>query len=298
MQIQIDKDKKELKSHGSYAFPFQISYEELANYERNAFLWHWHPEIELTLFLEGEMEYQINDRIYHVKKGEALFCNSNTLHTGHMIDSSNCCYASITFHPRLLAGFQGSILESKFVDAIVNNENISSIHLTEDVSWQQSIIQMMSHLYQYRQMNNVSEYAIEIQILLLQIWKLLYEQLSLGNKTVSSSQHKNIKRLKTILSYVNEHYQEPISLDDIATEINISKSECCRFFKKHMNQSLFDYILTYRIEKSLSLLTEADTSITEVASSVGFSNPCYFGKVFKEQMGCSPSQYRKNGKIS
>lgn len=298
MQIQIDKDKKELKSHGSYSFPFQISYEELENYERNAFLWHWHPEIELTLFLEGEMEYQINDCIYQVKKGEALFCNSNTLHTGHMIGSSNCCYASITFHPRLLAGFKGSVLESKFVDEIVNNENVSSIHLTENVSWQQSIIQMIYHLYQYRQVTNISEYALEIQILLLQIWKLLYKQLSFGNKTISSSQHKNIKRLKAILSYVNEHYQEPITLDDISSEINISKSECCRFFKKHMNQSLFDYILTYRIEKSLPLLTKADVNITEISSSVGFSNPCYFGKVFKKQMGCTPSQYRKNGKIS
>ena len=82
MQLQLDNNKKELKSHGTYAFPVNVSYEQLSRYERKSFLWHWHKEIELTILLQGEMQYQVNDTIYHLQAGEGLFCNSNRLHTG------------------------------------------------------------------------------------------------------------------------------------------------------------------------------------------------------------------------
>ena len=54
MQLQLDNNKKELKSHGTYAFPVNVSYEQLSRYERKSFLWHWHKEIELTILLQGE----------------------------------------------------------------------------------------------------------------------------------------------------------------------------------------------------------------------------------------------------
>ena len=73
MQLQLDNNKKELKSHGTYAFPVNVSYEQLSRYERKSFLWHWHKEIELTILLQGEMQYQVNDTIYHLQAGEGLF---------------------------------------------------------------------------------------------------------------------------------------------------------------------------------------------------------------------------------
>ena len=58
------------------------------------------------------------------------------------------------------------------------------------------------------------------------------------------------------------------------------------------SESLFDYLLDYRIEKSLPLLLERQASITSVAEQTGFSSPAYFSKIFRQQMGCSPSEYR------
>ena len=60
-----------------------------------------------------------------------------------------------------------------------------------------------------------------------------------------------------------------------------------------MNESLFDYLLSYRIEQSLPILLESDHTVTEVSGMTGFSNPCYFTKIFKKQMGISPTDYRK-----
>ena len=81
---------------------------------------------------------------------------------------------------------------------------------------------------------------------------------------------------------------------DIADEIGLCKAECCRFFKRVMNKSLFDYILYYRIERSLPLLAQKNLSVTEIAEQTGFASSSYYARVFKAQFGCSPSEYRKN----
>ena len=69
MQIITDPAGKELKKHGDSSFPFLVSYERLSGYETGSFLWHWHPEIELTYIEKGEMLYKINQNTFHLKRG-------------------------------------------------------------------------------------------------------------------------------------------------------------------------------------------------------------------------------------
>ena len=62
VQIHTEKNQKEIKRHGNYEFPVNISPESIQSYEQGYFLWHWHPEIELTWIISGQMEYYVNDR--------------------------------------------------------------------------------------------------------------------------------------------------------------------------------------------------------------------------------------------
>ena len=78
MQIRMDKENRELKAHGSYEFPVNISYEQLSRYERGSFSWHWHPEIELTFVLSGQIGYQVNgasQRPHDRRDGLRLYFN-------------------------------------------------------------------------------------------------------------------------------------------------------------------------------------------------------------------------------
>ena len=70
MQIITQENQKELKEHGNYAFPVNISIEKIQSYEKGLFLWHWHPEVELTVILSGQIEYQVEDTTYTLSAGE------------------------------------------------------------------------------------------------------------------------------------------------------------------------------------------------------------------------------------
>ena len=291
MQLHLDTNKRELKSHGTYEFPVNVSYEQLSRYERKSFLWHWHKEIELTILLQGEMNYQVNDTVYHLHQGEGLFCNSNILHTGSSCNESDCIYISTTFHPRFLYGYENSILQTKYVNKITDNASLAGFHLSPYIFWQNKILESLTSIWELSS-RPTSSYEMQLQQMLSGIWLLIWENAVSDQTEENTCVLKNMDRLKKILSYLQSHYTEKITLADIAAEANICQSECCRFFKKHMKESLFEYLLSYRIEKSLPLLTGGQTSITEVASLVGFSSSSYYTKVFKERMGCTPTQYQ------
>ena len=121
MQIITNTAGKELKKHGDSAFPCLVSYECLSGYETGSFLWHWHPEIELTYIEKGEMLYKVNQNTFHLKEGQALFGNANALHAGYMYHEQDCRYIPVTFDPKLIYGFSGSALFQKYTEPILRS---------------------------------------------------------------------------------------------------------------------------------------------------------------------------------
>ena len=77
-EIITDGSQKELKKHGSDEFPLLVSYEKLSGYKSGSFLWHWHPEVEITLVLDGQILYKVNQCTYHMKAGDILLGNAKT----------------------------------------------------------------------------------------------------------------------------------------------------------------------------------------------------------------------------
>lgn len=290
MQLQTEKDHKEIKKHGNYEFPVHISLEKIQAYEQNFFPWHWHPEIELTWVVSGQIEYLVNDKKYLLTEGEGLFCNSNSLHSGYMVDQKDCSYLSVTFHPRFIYGYENSLLQTRYVDFITANEGWHSLKLQKDVDWHQETGRQIQEIYRMSK-DPSPDYELRVHLILTGIWLNLYRYYRSLPASEQQPQ-KHLARLKEILSYIQDHYTQEITLDEIADHVNICKSECCRFFKKYMKMTIFEYILFLRIQNSLPLL-RAGESVTRIAGLTGFSTSAYYGQIFKRYMGCSPSRYRK-----
>ena len=238
MQIIIQKNQKELKEHGNFAFPVNISIEEIQSYEEGIFLWHWHPEVELTLVLSGEIEYQVDDTTYILTSGDGLFCNSNSLHSGHMRNERECTYLSITFHPRFLYGYENSILQTKYVSFITTNEFWSSLLLKGSVSWQQEVLACMKEIYELSKEPD-SDFEMQVHMLLMNIWHKFYRHFSTQPNNEKKPKH-HLQRLRDIIAFIEEHYNQEIALEDVAKSASICKRECLRFFKKHMGMNIVD----------------------------------------------------------
>ena len=93
--------------------------------------------------------------------------------------------------------------------------------------------------------------------------------------------------------YFNEHYNEPINIEEYAQSRGMSVSWFLRNFKQVTMKSPMQYILAIRINNAVSLLETTDYNVTEIAAIIGYDNPLYFSRIFRKQKGISPSDFRK-----
>jgi len=95
--------------------------------------------------------------------------------------------------------------------------------------------------------------------------------------------------------YIANNFSRPISVEDVARHVGVCRSRLYRAFEEHMNTSPTQYLARFRMRQACLLLEKGDLSVKAVAYSVGFEDPLYFSRKFKEIMGCVPSRYAPGG---
>ena len=283
MQIITNQFQKELKKHGSDHFPFLVSYQRLSEYDSNSFMWHYHPEIEITYIKKGSMHYRVNNQSFHLKEGDIIFCNSNALHSGEMEHQEDCSYIPITFDPKLIYGFFQSTICTKYVEPVIQNLAVCAMHIDYTESWHETFRKKMLEVIALDK-EKPDFYELDISIRMQIMWRLLVEHLP-HQPLPAASDLTEYERIRKIMN--------PITLAEVAEHIHLCESECTRLFKRHMNTTLFSFLQEYRIERSLEYLSTHE-SISNIAGKTGFSDSNYYSKVFSKIKGCSPREYRKN----
>ena len=109
---------------------------------------------------------------------------------------------------------------------------------------------------------------------------------------ISNIELKHSKLINKAKEYINNHYNEDITLSDVANYVFLSPAYFSRLFKKHGNENFSDYLMRVRIYKAAYLLENTSMKVYSVAEKVGFKTLKYFYKNFKEKTGVSPSEYR------
>mgnify|MGYP000062480527 FL=1 len=254
-------------------------------------MWHWHPEIEITYVQKGTMCYKVNHMVYHLKEGDIVFNNSGALHSGTMENQKDCAYIPVTFDSRLIYGFFQSTVNSKYVDPVIQDSMLPAICIDQSEPWHKPFREYLLRIIDLDE-KKPDFYELDITICLQSMWRLLLEHITYEPQA-SRENSLEYDRIKKILSYIEENYQNKITLNDIAGHIHLCESECTRLFKRHMNTTLFAFLQEYRIERSLEFLQD-DQPVSAVADKAGFSDPNYYSKVFAKIKGCSPREYRNH----
>ncbi|MFA5447979.1 MAG: AraC family transcriptional regulator [Sphaerochaeta sp.] len=100
-------------------------------------------------------------------------------------------------------------------------------------------------------------------------------------------------RVQRVIDELTANMLEMISLDQLASQVGMANSSLCRLFKRETGHSITSYLQLMRIEQSLSLLNDPLLSITEISLRCGFSDPSYFSRIFKQTIGVSAKEYRR-----
>lgn len=291
-KIIVTDNLLEKKKYGDFTFPIDFDYNTLFAYEYGFLDYHWHYEMTFSVILEGSMEYRVNDKIYEMKKGDGLFINSHTLHTAKGYNNKDCAFLALMFRSNFIFGHEESLIKTKYIDIIENGGQCPSFFLDSKNKTHKKIMSLVLEANDIFQEKKPC-YELLVKSKLCEIWSLFFTEIDCILQEKQFVNSNDVLRLSKILDFIHSNYKNKITLDDIAESCNISKSECCRFFKKATRQTPFEYLLNYRIKKSIPLLLSDKYNITEIAEKVGFSNASYYTEIFKRVMDLSPTKYKK-----
>lgn len=284
-QIITDKNGKEMNMPLDESFPVWGLHDDLNNYVHQHFLTHWHPEIEVSLIKKGEIQYTLQDQSILLKQGDALFINSNTLHGGSKI-KGNCELFVLRMEPTILGHREGKIYQ-KYVAPLILCNTLPYVKLSQDSIWQKELIQIMQLISTH--FPNTTSW-LTLLSLLSSFWEILYDHV-VDELTPMIGTNHEVERVQLMCSYIQSNLYQKITLDDLAKQASICKSECCRLFKEYVHQTPIQYINTCRIHQSLSYVAQGDHSLTEIAQRFGFMSSSYYTETFHKIIGMTPRAY-------
>lgn len=293
-------DLRESAVHGMPDYPMQVYVNHFRWCPEHLIGWHWHPELEISVVLSGEVEIFINNTGYKLTAGEGFFINKGVMHkqAAVPVGEEYPVLATICFLPDFIGDCGGDLIYRKYVLPIIRDKTLRCMKLSPESEWQSGIIESVKRVCELSEERHFG-YELRCRDLIGEIWCSLAE--NIGEAPAASADRRTItgeKRLKKMLSYIYENYQNEITVEDIARAASISKSECFRCFRLMIGKKPVAFLNEFRLKKALELLTAADMHITEVCLACGFGHMSYFGKLFREAYGMSPREYRSKAAFS
>ncbi|MCR5107263.1 MAG: AraC family transcriptional regulator [Lachnospiraceae bacterium] len=295
-ELNLNDDLEEHIRRNEENFPYTLFYTEISKRHNRYVPWHWHGDVEFVTVLQGNLKLSTNNKSYVIATGEAAYINSNVLHRMDEMRGAPLIYISQVFSPELIAGGYRTVFEQKYVEPVIDDRSIEVMTFSLEDPVQRKLIEK---LHSAEEAGDMTEYGYEILVrnALCEAWYYMVTKLMMEkrNKT-SNHNYQGNERIKKMMIYIKEHYSEKISLKDIADAASISEREALRCFRSNLSVSPFTYLLRYRCQVAAKELMTANDSLTEISYRCGFSSTSYFGKIFKENMGVAPGEYRKMNK--
>ncbi|KPI46692.1 hypothetical protein KW94_19555 [Clostridioides difficile] len=288
--IVTNKNKKEVTQQGSFEFPITVYKTKISENILGYIDWHWHEELQFCIVTKGNINFNVDGDSIILSEGEGIFINARQLHQAKNYKGSDCSYISVVFNSDFISSFAGSLINIKYIQPYIDNSRINYCILKNDIDWKSVILNNILKIYEeYNKME--MGFELHIFILLVEVWNILIKSYFVSFP--NDNARNNSLHIRNIIGYICDHYMEKIELNDLAKEVNLSKSTCCREFKKYMNCTIFEYIINYRLVASSNLLISTNDSISDIAYQCGFGSTSYFIEKFKMKTGVSPSIYRR-----
>ncbi len=245
--------------------------------ENMEFVPHLHKQVEVMVCLQGRCTIRSNFTSYLLEEGDAFIAFPNTVHE-YCGGEQNRSMLWI-FDSGLLPDF-AAIFRKKMTESPV----IRKVDLHSDVRFVANQFAERKELWQ------------ETPLCKSYLGILLYhtlQQLSLTDLKVS----EDLEWMVQVLRYLNDYYEQPLSLDELAQQVGVSKYHLSRTFHARIGCSIPSYLTTLRLDQALGMLRGSDLSVTDIAYACGFESMTTFFRAFRQRGVGSPKNYRKQYRL-
>ncbi|PKB17287.1 AraC family transcriptional regulator [Flavobacterium sp. 5] len=248
---------------------------------------HYHSEFEINFILNGKgIRRVVGDNIAEIEDIELVLVGSNLYHgwEQHKCKNKNIHEITIQFHSDI---FHESLLSRRIMTPIKEmfNRSVYGILFSKSTA-----IMIAPRLEMISKLDGM-DYFLEITSILYDLANTRNQRL-LSTFTSENDDFIECDKMKLIYDYIQKKFAEKITLEEVASVVNMTIISFNRFIKKRTGKTFINYVNDIRIGYATRWLVEKDLSISEVAFKSGFNNISHFNRIFKVFKECTPSQYR------
>lgn len=295
MQRVVDTEIMEEHIESTYMVPFAEFVDHFDTFRDGIFPSHWHQGMEIHIILKGCAKFLVNGTAYTVEAGSGLYIASQAIHSMKKVDNGTISY-NIVVDPQIFIYFLRNMQCTKYIVPLI--KELPDALPIERTSKKGNNV--LSALDSIRGIGRREE-AYELLILekLICLWRNLY--LIVPHRSESGQTRGKMlreKRMRIMVEFIRKHFNEQLSICQIAEAANVSKSECYRCFSLLSEMAPSEYLNKIRLLHAAQLLSDTNQSIITICYQVGFNDTSYFAKMFKREYGISPRAYRNKELIA
>ncbi len=250
---------------------------------------HFHKEIEIIKVKQGSVLLTVDNDEFVMSRGEIAVVNCNVVH-------------KISYHNSnsVITYFQFDVYE--YMKEIYPDINISLFDfITVDYPSKYAVFDASSLIYDcFDKIENEHDkktfsYTSVISAYIRIAVAFLQREQIVGNVDLLSS-NKNLSKLLPLLQYIDDNYQDQLTLDKLAEIMFLSKNHICKLFSIGLNSTFTKYLNYQRLNHSERLLLNTNLNMIDIALDSGFMSIQYFNRCFKKKHGITPFEYRRLNK--
>lgn len=236
------------------------------------------PNYIIHHILSGKGTYQVGERKYELSKGQGFLIEPETL-TFYQADAKDPWVY-------LWIGFDGHN-----VPKVLQDVGLNSNQLVYQCDHGQELKEIVLSTLQHAQASNSDLYFLQAQ--LYHFFSVLTRDVVIDSYDTSATENLHIQRAVT---YIRNNYSKGITVADMSRDLNISRGHLYTIFKETINISPKEFLTKFRISRAKEQLTLTNLPIEYIALSCGYNNTLVFTKAFKQLLGLTPTQYRKQNR--
>ena len=256
---------------------------DLWNQPDNENMIHHHDFFEISIILQGESLYLIDNEWRTVRSGDILLFNPGVDHAEKQLLN--------TYSHQLHIGIRNFKLHGLAQNHFPTTQSLLSMQDSQlkifDKAWQ-----LIEEFNQQQTNFNLMGKALVMEMMIL-ILRSLEKKERLSDETQASQNDRMHQVVQLIMTYMENNYAEDISIEQLATLYYVSPTYLSKIFKDLTGVSPINYLIQIRLKKAHELLTTGDLTVKEVAKAVGYEDAYHFSKSFKKHFGTSPSLVKK-----